>query len=428
MQVFTVSLNYILYGVSLFAAIMLFCSKRAWKEWFWLKVAIFGIGYVAVLVSLAVISVYTEAPGWLDYVNYSVAGYAIEVFMLFMFKERKTKLVYNVFAGSLVRFAAGKTIGAVFTFHPFPSDIGRFFITAAFVGVTYIPTYFFFARHIARNAEFRPSVREVVFIFILSMVLLPSAFLEPILFKESELAYVYLIAIEIVAGYGILGFQHMIHANAVNMMGVAREAEINRRRVEQYENFRGVIEVMNHKVHDLKHQIRHLAKEHEVSDEVLRGLEGVVTDYEAFVRTGNETLDTVLTEKKFYCISKKIDVKCMVDGPAFSFLSVEDMNALFGNLLDNAIEYLVTTEEENRRLHVSSSRSDFFLKLSVENYFSGELVLDDKGFPVTSKADKIMHGFGTKSIARIAEKYGGNVAFRVEDGLFKAQVIFPVNK
>ena len=316
----------------------------------------------------------------------------------------------------------------ILQFAPLNSAIGTPLLENAFVMLSYIPLYFLFARHIANDADFAPSVREMLFLATITMCILPMAFLEPVLFANSRVGYVYLIVIEVVVGYGMLGFQYLMYYNAKQMAHVVVENELSKRRVEQYEGFRGVVEVMNHKIHDLKHQVRDLAAEHAVNTEVIDGITETVTDYETFIHTGNEPLDTILTEKKFVCVSRKIGMKCIVDGAAFSFLSVEDTNALFGNLLDNATEYLSSVDENFRLLSIFSSRTEHFLKLAVENYFDGDRIeLDKKGFPITNKHDTLMHGFGTRSVARIAEKHGGHATFRVEDGLFKAHVIFPTD-
>lgn len=426
MEILEAALNYILYGVTFFAGIMLFCSRRVWKEWFVLKISIFWIVYIGVMVSLAVISVYVDAPEWLQYVNYSLSGYLIELFMLFMFREKLRKLFYNVFAGTLLRFACSKLVGLIFYFYPFHSVVLEDILSSALIILLYIPTYFLFARNVAHDSHFLPDVREVIFIFILSLLVLPMAFLESFLASD-VIAYIYLIVVEVSISYGMLFFQYILYKNAKRMAHVMANAELTKHRLEQYDGFRAVIEVMNQKIHDLKHQVRDLASEHRISDEVLQNIADTSKEYDLFVKTGNEPLDTILTEKKFACASRKINVKYMVDGQAFRFLSVEDTNALFGNLIDNAMEYLVSVGDESlRTLGIFSSQTENFLKLSVENYFAGDTIaMDAKGFPRTSKSDKYMHGFGTKSIARIAQKYSGAASFRVEDHRFKAQVIFP---
>lgn len=419
-------LGYFFFGCTYFISVFMFCSKELRAKNFYFKLSLFAIGYTAFCAVSAVLDMYTDTD-WLDFFIYTLIAVTVAIFALLTSRENKARLFYKVLAAMLIRNAASKAINCIFHFCPLNSNIGQTLITSAFIIVSYIPVYFLFARKISNDTEFKPVIFELIFIMVLMMLLLPAAYLEPVISEINSIAYIYLIIIEIIFCYGILGFQYIIHIHALQKVNIIRENEFNKQRISQYESFSAVIEVMNHKIHDLKHQIRHIGNEYSVNDEVIRGLEKTVAEYGAFVKTGNEVLDTVFTEKNFACIANKINAKFMVDGAAFGFLSVEDINALFGNLLDNALEYLAKIDEDKRTLSVISSKTELFLKLSVENYCERTVDFDKKGFPTTDKPDKSMHGFGVKSVARIAEKYSGNVSYRVEDGLFKAQVIFPLN-
>ena len=47
----------------------------------------------------------------------------------------------------------------------------------------------------------------------------------------------------------------------------------------------------------------------------------------------------------------------------------------------------------------------------------------DQGMPVTTNPDRNHHGFGTKSIAMIVEKYNGTVEFRAENQVFYVNIL-----
>ena len=51
----------------------------------------------------------------------------------------------------------------------------------------------------------------------------------------------------------------------------------------------------------------------------------------------------------------------------------------------------------------------------------------ENGRPVTS-GDPRYHGFGTKSVAAIVNKYGGAVSFRAQSGTFSVNMLFPLKK
>lgn len=82
-----------------------------------------------------------------------------------------------------------------------------------------------------------------------------------------------------------------------------------------------------------------------------------------------------------------------------------DISALFGNALDNAFESVSKIEDTDKRLiYVYVARQKNFLRIRIENCYEGRIRFEG-GMPVTDKTDHRFHGYGTKSIRRIAEQY-----------------------
>lgn len=101
----------------------------------------------------------------------------------------------------------------------------------------------------------------------------------------------------------------------------------------------------------------------------------------------------------------------------------EDIYCLFGNMLDNAIEYVMTVEEKEKRfIRLFVKTNDNIKVIHQENYFDGRLQFSD-GLPQTTKSDRINHGFGVKSIAHIVKKYGGELSVAVDGELFKMDIV-----
>ena len=51
---------------------------------------------------------------------------------------------------------------------------------------------------------------------------------------------------------------------------------------------------------------------------------------------------------------------------------------------------------------------------------------DDNGLPLTSKGDTDNHGFGLRSMRKIAEKYQGTLSVKLEDKAFLLYVMLPL--
>ena len=118
----------------------------------------------------------------------------------------------------------------------------------------------------------------------------------------------------------------------------------------------------------------------------------------------------------------------MVEGKAVDFIDAMELAALFGNALDNAIESVRKIADPDKRLiHVSVQRQKGFLRIRIENCFEGKIRFEN-GMPVTSKKDSAFHGYGTKSIRRIAESYGGSMTIHTEGDWFELRVLIPLSK
>ena len=201
----------------------------------------------------------------------------------------------------------------------------------------------------------------------------------------------------------------------------------------QYRNYQlsqESIEIVNQKYHDLKHQITLLKAEanSRKSIQYLEEMEKDIRSYEAQNKTGNKVLDAVLTSKSLYCQNNGISLTCVADGTLLDFMAEMDISALFGNVLDNAIESVEKLEDKEKRLiHLSVAQQKGFLRIRVENY-TEEKIAFINGMPVTTKKDKHLHGFGMKSIQSTVRKYGGSVTAGVRDNWFELRVLIPLGQ
>ncbi len=196
---------------------------------------------------------------------------------------------------------------------------------------------------------------------------------------------------------------------------------------QQYQLAKDTIAIINHKCHDLKHQIAAMRaiSGPEEREKYLEEIERSVGIYDSIYQTGNEVLDTVLTEKSLSCEARHITMSCVADGSKLDFLDPVDLYCILGNALDNAMESVQDFEPEDRRiidLLICAERQ--FLTIRVVNPLSGQLTFQD-GLPLSTKGDDAYHGFGLRSIRHTVEKYGGCVNVGVKNGCFGLSILIP---
>ena len=188
------------------------------------------------------------------------------------------------------------------------------------------------------------------------------------------------------------------------------------------------IENINRKCHDLKHQIRELRNlsDDQEREEYLDELENDIMIYDTALQTGNRALDIVLMEKALYCKNHGINWTCMADGSKLGIMKVEDIYAIFGNALENAIHAVMDLKDEMKRvISVKIISQNSILVIQIQNYYSGALRFEN-GLPVTTKKNKRDHGYGMKSIRYTAEKYNGTITVNTGEGIFTLQILIPI--
>lgn len=269
-------------------------------------------------------------------------------------------------------------------------------------------------------------VAFIVFFYILSNL---SYLVRGTAFTASGVQELFII--RTLSDLGAVSFSGVYHIMVCQLSARLESEKLNQVLEMQYASYKvseESIALVNRKYHDLKHQISVLRGSTSESErhEYLDQMEEEIRSFEAQTHTGNEVLDAILGTKMLQCMEEGIDLHVMAEGEALGFMSKMDISALFGNILDNAIEGTRRVEDpENRhiRLYVSSQKG--FLKILAENTFCGTVSFEG-GIPATSKTYEVgYHGYGVRSIRATAEKYGGNAMMKTVDGWFQVHVLIP---
>lgn len=197
---------------------------------------------------------------------------------------------------------------------------------------------------------------------------------------------------------------------------------------EQYVIKREIIDNINRKCHDLKHQLRALRQmtNEEEKEAYFNEMEQDIMIYDTAVDTGNKALDVILMDKGLFCKNHNIQWTCMADGACLGFMRLEDIYAIFGNALDNAITAVMAIQEPQKRVvSLKMITQNNILVVQVQNYYEAALHFE-QGLPLTTKRNRQEHGYGMKSIRYIAEKYGGTITVDAKNQVFTLQILIPL--
>lgn len=186
------------------------------------------------------------------------------------------------------------------------------------------------------------------------------------------------------------------------------------------------IDLINVKFHDLKKQLRRIEENSTLvsNPELLNDLKNTVSIYDAFVKTGNGAIDTVLMNSYLTSLKNKIDFTYFVDGETLNYFESTDVVSLFDNLLDNAFEAVMKEEISNRVIHLQVYKEKQMAFINIRNYCSKKPKFVH-GLPITT-ADPKDHGYGMKSINRTVNKYNGNLRCIWKDKNFNIKILIPI--
>lgn len=209
---------------------------------------------------------------------------------------------------------------------------------------------------------------------------------------------------------------------------LAREREMLERllleKKLQYEIVSENLDAINIRCHDLRHYV--MAVRSGESDAALGEIEKNIAVYDAVARTGNRALDVVLTEKNLVCERENIRLNIICDGEKLAFMPAYEIYALFGNILDNAIEAVRALPDADMRvIRLKLAAQGGMLCVHQQNYTPRPLSLVG-GLPQTTKPDKDLHGYGVKSIDRIVKKYGGVMTLGADAEIFTLNILLPL--
>lgn len=300
-------------------------------------------------------------------------------------------------------------------------------------GLVYTAIYFMERRLRKDIEELRITCRELLSVFVIVLMVYSvsnMSYVDPKwLFSSAMSRDIFIIrTLTDLCGLCLLYAYH-IQVRAMQMrFEMDTLQNIMEMQYKSYQMSQDNIDMVNQKYHDLKHQITLLKAETETkkSMEYLEQMELEIKSYEAQNKTGNKVLDAVLTVKSMACQSKGIELKCVVEGALLFFMDDMDVSALFGNMLDNAIESVEKLPDERMRLiRLYVVREKQFLRICTENYCT-EQIRFKKGMPVTTKKDKRLHGFGMKSIQSTVKKYDGSVMTALDSNWFEVKILIPI--
>lgn len=164
-------------------------------------------------------------------------------------------------------------------------------------------------------------------------------------------------------------------------------------------------------IHDItKHlnTIKQLSEEK--NSDIAQYISEIVDDFSVMnpVDYCKNTIVNLITHR-YYDICKKnnISFTININNADIDFMKEHDITALLDNLLENAVEAAIQSEEKFIDFSIVTRNSNFVI-IKISNSCINKPKYKN-GVLISSKESKDMHGIGTRSIRRVVSKYHGNL-------------------
>ncbi len=422
----------LLTGAEIFIAVFVAVWQLKGRSIFPLRVALSALGLIASAFLFCFLFFCTENVDVILHTAYYLF-LCVAAFLtaFFCFRVENIKgFIFRVNIALAARFSAvkiGGTINFLLVNNALISDgVAEYVINLAVLLTVYIFVYFIFIQTYKTNIE--------QYVGVSSVIMLPVFLLITVILEWSE---------QFIIGYGssnfiIVGISGILYGIVILFIEYAflyqgqSEVEISivkslweedrKHYTIQKEN----MDIINIKCHDLRHQLHGIRKSGNINEKAIKEIEKSIYIYDSIMETNNEVLDVILSSFSLRCQKNNVLLTCMVDGEKLDFMDEFDVYSLFGNMLENALEYEQTVQPvKNRFITLTIKETRGFLSIQVKNYYLGKMNFVG-GLPSTSKQDKNYHGFGMKSMQRIVEKYAGRFDVVTADNMFQVKILLPL--
>lgn len=178
--------------------------------------------------------------------------------------------------------------------------------------------------------------------------------------------------------------------------------------------------------HDFHHHLQALKGQLEAGEvdralAYIEQLDNQLMNVDTLLKTGNISLDAILSAKIAQAKAENIAVTVKANVPDALTISDLELSIIIGNLLDNAIEACRTVTGE-RFIRIFISMKGTMLYFSMLNAAGAKKKKTGSLFATHKDG---VHGFGLRRAEAILEEHGGWVKYNSEDGAFTSEFLVP---
>ena len=369
--------------------------------------------------------------GYLNFMKYYPLSIQFPVFLAFVFVSKfKVIKVFFVHLTAVAITTSFVFIGLIFSTF-FRTDMA---ITNIVCYILYLPTWFIIYRYI------RPT-----FLYMLrntdkgwfGFCIIPLSY-SALAYFTTKYNHIDIVVLKQVIAYSVLVFILTFASYVLilrlfkqtsEQLTMQNEQKILKAQMSAAQTHLEILEKSEEKAiiyrHDLRHHLNLI--DAYLTDNDIDQAKKYIADIENNLNNAviekyceNRTVNLILTSYINKAKAENITVESHMDLPQKIAVADMDLCVILANALENAINACKSIPNiELRKMSINCKEKQGKLFIQTSNSFIGKVDFVDE----LPQSHNEHHGFGTKSITSIAEKYGGIYSFTAENGIFKASVI-----
>lgn len=191
------------------------------------------------------------------------------------------------------------------------------------------------------------------------------------------------------------------------------------------------LETMREMRHEIKNQYAYMRvllekKDFDALGKHMSEYLGKIEQTVSYTDCGNATLNAIICAENSKAERAGVRMEYKISVPPVLGIKDLDLCSMVMNLIDNAIEYLERNPDvEDKKVSVRIELVNETLMVDVENALKAGHEQRALGLKTTKKV-KDAHGYGSRVVKKITERYDGHVRYTAENGIFAVSAMLCV--
>lgn len=209
----------------------------------------------------------------------------------------------------------------------------------------------------------------------------------------------------------------------IELKAIQQKKEIESTYFELLEHQNEELQIFVHDMQKHLDNINNLSTNSSESKTYIEKLSKDLSENNNIGKTSNKLLDLIINKYIFITQKNNIEFETNIHSSNLSFIENNDLTSIFNNLLDNAVEAAIKSEQKAINLSINTFGN--ILEIDLSNSCDTAPILKDNKL-ISTKQKEGLHGYGFKSVTKSINKYNGDIEWYYDEyeKIFSVSIIF----